>query len=85
MFQQASQEAKEAEELAQELGFNNSSEDALKQMILQRQSQRGAALDDMISGLEAKYCKPKKQKASKALPKKSKKKWHLTLKEDGIL
>lgn len=56
--------------MAKELGLNgNSSEDGLKQLILKRQSHRQGALDDMIAGLEAKYCKPKKPKITKGKKK----------------
>ena len=66
-------EAAEAEELAQELGLGNTADDGLKQLILKRQVDRGAALDNMIAGLEAKYCQPKKAKASKTKSGKTKK------------
>lgn len=65
---QAQKEAAEAEELAIELGLKES-DDSLKQMITKRQSDRQGAMDDMIAGLEAKYCKPKKQKTSKGKKK----------------
>lgn len=71
---QAQKEAAEAEEMARELGLNDKSDDSLKQLIMKRQQDRQGAMDDMIAGLEAKYCKPKKQKTSKG-----KKKWSLTL------
>lgn len=62
-FLQAEKEAAEAEEMARELGLNaDSSENSLKQLIMKRQRDRQGAMDDMIAGLEAKYCKPKKQK-----------------------
>ena len=67
---QAQKEAAEAEEMAKEFGLNgNSSEDGLRQLILKRQSDRQGALDDMIAGLEAKYCKPKKPKTTKGKKK----------------
>jgi len=47
--------------------LNDKSADGLKQLIMKRQQQR--AMDDMIAGLEAKYCKPKKQKTSKGKKK----------------
>lgn len=65
---QAQKETAEAEELAIELGLKES-DDSLKQMITKRQSDRQGAMDDMIAGLEAKYCKPKKQKTSKGKKK----------------
>ena len=56
--------------MARELGLNgDSSEDSLKQLIMKRQSDRQGAMDDMIAGLEAKYCKPKKPKATKGKKK----------------
>ena len=56
--------------MKRELGLNaNSSEDALKQMIMKRQVNRQGAMDDMIAGLEAKYCKPKKPKTTKGKKK----------------
>lgn len=57
--------------MAKELGLNGNSltEDGLKQLILKRQSHRQGALDDMIAGLEAKYCKPKKPKTTKGKKK----------------
>lgn len=70
---QAQKEAAEAEEMARELGLNDKSDDSLKQLIMKRQQDRQGAMEDMIAGLEAKYCKPKKQKTSKG-----KKKWLLT-------
>lgn len=67
---QAQKEAAEAEEMAREIGLNaNSSEDSLKQLIMKRQGDRQAAMDDMLAGLEAKYCKPKKQKTTKGKKK----------------
>ncbi|EDO42458.1 predicted protein [Nematostella vectensis] len=59
----AQQEAAEAEEMATELGLGNN-EGSLQSLILKRQTDRAGALDSMIAGLEAKYCKPKKSKAS---------------------
>ncbi|XP_073235225.1 dnaJ homolog subfamily C member 9-like [Porites lutea] len=68
--EKAQKEAAEAEEMAKELGLNgNSSEDGLKQLILKRQSDRQGALDNMLAGLEAKYCKPKKPKTTKGKKK----------------
>jgi len=62
--QRAQKEAAEAEEMARELGLNTScSEDNLKQLIMKRD--RKGEMDGIIAGLEAKYCKPKKQKTSK--------------------
>lgn len=56
--------------MAKELGLNgNSSEDALKQLMMKRQADRQGALDDMIAGLEAKYCKPKKPRTTKGKKK----------------
>ena len=56
--------------MAKEIGLNgNSSEDGLKQLIMKRQSDRQGALDDMIAGLETKYCKPKKLKTTKGKKK----------------
>ena len=70
IFPQAQKEAAEAEEMAKEFGLNgNSSEDGLRQLILKRQSDRQGALDDIIAGLEAKYCKPKKPKTTKGKKK----------------
>ena len=66
---QAAKEAKEAEDAAKELGLGNE-EDDLKAMILQRQKNRAAEMDDFFSNLEAKYCKPKKQTKSKSGQKK---------------
>lgn len=65
---QAQKEAAEAEEMARELGLNTScSEDNLKQLIMKRD--RKGEMDGIIAGLEAKYCKPKKQKTSKGKKK----------------
>lgn len=66
-------EAAEAEELAQELGLGNNTDDSLRQLILKRQADRGAAFDGIIAGLEAKYYQPKKVKGSKARSGKKKK------------
>ena len=66
---QAQKEAAEAKEMARELGLNDKSDDSLKQLIMKRQQDRQGAMDDMIAGLEAKYCKPKKQKTSKGKKK----------------
>ena len=56
--------------MAREIGLNaNSSEDSLKQLIMKRQGDRQAAMDDMLAGLEAKYSKPKKQKTTKGKKK----------------
>lgn len=66
---QAQREAAEAEEVAKELGLNDKSDDGLKQLIMKRQKHRQGAVDDMIAGLEAKYCKPKKPKTSKGKKK----------------
>ena len=56
--------------MAKKLGLNDKSHDSLKQLILKRQSERqGSLMDDMIAGLEAKYCKPKKQKTTKGKKK----------------
>lgn len=66
---QAQKEAAEAEEMARELGLNDKSDDGLKQLIMKRHQDRKGAMDDMIAGLEAKYCKPKKQKTSKGKKK----------------
>lgn len=69
-FFQAQKEAEEADKMARELGLNgDSSEDSLKQLIMKRQSDRQGAMDDMIAGLEAKYCKPKKPKTTKGKKK----------------
>lgn len=66
--QRAQKEAAEAEEMAKELGLNaSSSEDNLKQLIMKRD--RKGEMNDIIAGLEAKYCKPKKQKISKGKKK----------------
>lgn len=54
--------------MARELGLNDKP-DGLMQLILKRQQDRQGAMDDMITGLEAKYCKPKKQKTSKGKKK----------------
>jgi len=68
--QKAQKEAEEADKMARELGLNgDSSEDSLKQLITKRQSDRQGAMDDMIAGLEAKYCKPKKPKTTKGKKK----------------
>lgn len=54
--------------MARELGLNTScSEDNLKQLIMKRD--RKGEMDGIIAGLEAKYCKPKKQKTSKGKKK----------------
>jgi len=67
---QAQKEAEEADKMARELGLNGDSpEDSLKQLIMKRQSDRQGAMDDMIAGLEAKYCKPKKPKTTKGKKK----------------
>lgn len=66
---QAQREAAEAAEVAKELGLNDKSDDGLKQLIMKRQKDRQGAVDDMIAGLEAKYCKPKKPKTSKGKKK----------------
>ena len=55
--------------MARELGVNDKSDDGLAQLILKRHQNRQGAIDDMIAGLEAKYCKPKKQKTSKGKKK----------------
>lgn len=55
--------------MAREIGFNDKSDDGLTQLILKRQQNRQGAMDDMLAGLEAKYCKPKKQKTSKGKKK----------------
>lgn len=69
-FLQAQEEAAEALEMANELGLNaNSSKDSLTQLIMKRNKDRQSAMDDMIAGLEAKYCKPKKQKLSRGKKK----------------
>jgi len=68
--QKAQKEAEEADKMARELGLNGDSpEDSLKQLIMKRQSDRQGAMDDMIAGLEAKYCKPKKPKTTKGKKK----------------
>ncbi|PFX19374.1 dnaJ homolog subfamily C member 9-like [Stylophora pistillata] len=67
--QKAQREAAEAAEVAKELGLNDKSDDGLKQLIMKRQKQRQGAVEDMIAGLEAKYCKPKKPKTSKGKKK----------------
>lgn len=66
---QAQKEAAEAEELALELGLNPKSDDSLQRMIMKRQQDRQGEMNAMIAGLEAKYCKPKKQKTSKGKKK----------------
>ena len=66
---QAQKEAAEAEEMARELGLNDKSNDSLQQLIIKRQQDRQGAMDDMFAGLEAKYCKPKKQKTSQGKKK----------------
>lgn len=55
--------------MARELGLNDKSDDSLKQLIMKCQQDRQGAMEDMIAGLEAKYCKPKKQKTSKGKKK----------------
>jgi len=67
--QKAQKEAAEAEELALELGLNSKSDDSLQRMIMKRQQDRQGEMNAMIAGLEAKYCKPKKQKTSKGKKK----------------
>lgn len=67
--QKAQKEAAEAEELALELGLNPKSDDSLQRMIMKRQQDRQGEMNAMIAGLEAKYCKPKKQKTSKGKKK----------------
>lgn len=55
--------------MAKELGLNDKTDDGLKQLVMKRQKDRQGAMDDMIAGLEAKYCKPKKQKTFKGKKK----------------
>ena len=52
----ADKEAKEADELAQELGIGKvNGEDALTAMIMKRQEQRGREAESFLDGLAAKY------------------------------
>ena len=52
----ADKEAKEADELAQELGVGQANgEDALVAMIMKRQEQRGREAESFLDGLAAKY------------------------------
>lgn len=55
--------------MALELGLNPKSDDSLQRMIMKRQQDRQGEMNAMIAGLEAKYCKPKKQKTSKGKKK----------------
>ena len=68
-YLQAQKEAAEAEEMAKELGLNDKTDDGLRQLVMKWQKDRQGAMDDMIAGLEAKYCKPKKQKTFKGKKK----------------
>ncbi|KAK3753710.1 hypothetical protein QZH41_003660 [Actinostola sp. cb2023] len=68
----AAQEAAEAEEMADELGISGNSEKELHQLILKRHCNREAEMNDMIAGLEAKYCKPKAAKKKKSATKSKK-------------
>lgn len=69
LSKQAEQEAAEAEDMAAELGLHDKSENGLHQLILKRQSDRASAMDDVLAGLEAKYCKPKATKKHKSTGK----------------
>ncbi|XP_070379896.1 dnaJ homolog subfamily C member 9-like [Dermacentor albipictus] len=57
-------EAEEAKKMKMELGLDGSQE-SLANAIAKRQQSREADFGDLIANLEAKYCKPKKKKASK--------------------
>lgn len=58
--------------MANELGLHNGSENELRQLILQRHSNREAQMNDMLADLEAKYCKPKTTKKKKSSAKSKK-------------
>lgn len=58
--------------MANELGLNNGSENELRQLILKRQGNREQQMNDMLAGLEAKYCKPKATKKKKTTAKSKK-------------
>jgi len=58
----AAKEAKESEELAEELGLNTDT--SLENMILARKVDREKQLDNFYDNLAAKYSKPKQKKAA---------------------
>lgn len=58
--------------MAQELGLRNGSDNELQQLILKRQGNREAQMQDMLASLEAKYCKPKATKKKKTTAKSKK-------------
>ena len=67
---QAEAEAAEAEEYKKELGLGDG-DDALRQMIMQRKSEREKHADDFFAQLEAKYATAgKKKKPAKKSSKK---------------
>uniref|UniRef100_H3AH94 DnaJ homolog subfamily C member 9 n=1 Tax=Latimeria chalumnae TaxID=7897 RepID=H3AH94_LATCH len=69
----AKKEAEEAEKAKEELGLGDG-EDALTSLIKSRQTTREQELDQFLSNMEAKYCKPSKKKGGKATAKGKKKK-----------
>jgi len=58
--------------MAQELGLHSGSDNELRQLILKRQGNREAQMNDMLASLEAKYCKPKATKKKKTIAKSKK-------------